>query len=182
MQYKTFLFSADFNNQQLWITDGTDTGTHLLRSFITMGMPVALNGKIYFSATESGDVELWTSDGTIAGTLQLVNINASTSSLPKNLTAYDNKLVFSAIDGTNGRELWISDGTTAGTFKPQFPNATHSDPIPAGDNPFFEYNGNLYLNAYYDNAGYELWKFDLLPTQVKGIATTEYSVKFTLTR
>lgn len=37
------------------------------------------------------------------------------NSVPQDIVVYNNKLFFSADDGTNGRELWSSDGTEAGT-------------------------------------------------------------------
>src|SRR3954471_7153210 len=79
--------------------------------------PVAMNGALYFSATDPahGD-ELWRSDGTAAGTYLLKDIHQGASkSSPRSLTVVGDTLFFSAIDGTHGTELWESDGTAAGT-------------------------------------------------------------------
>jgi ELWxxDGT repeat protein len=72
------------------------------------------NGKVYFLLNNS---ELWVTDGTTAGTSQVKDfLGGSGSSNPENLTlASNDKVYFSATDGTHGRELWVTDGTEAGT-------------------------------------------------------------------
>src|SRR5437867_11527659 len=70
-------FTADdgFNGRELWRTDGTRSGTMLIKdiaigstSSISQG-PVDVNGIVYFTANDqSRGVELWRSDGTTAGT------------------------------------------------------------------------------------------------------------------
>src|SRR4051794_25742341 len=79
--------------------------------------PVAMNGALYFSASDAahGD-ELWKGDGRAAGTVLLKDITPGTAkSAPRSLTVVGNTLFFSANDRTDGFELWKSDGTAAGT-------------------------------------------------------------------
>lgn len=63
--------NGDF--QGLWLSDGTPTGTALLKSFAFLAIApkelTTLNDKLYFIAEEESErQELWTSDGTAQGT------------------------------------------------------------------------------------------------------------------
>src|SRR5207244_3151648 len=78
--------------------------------------PVAMNGVLYFSATDAahGD-ELWRSDGTAAGTYLLKDIRPGIGkSAPRSFTAVGGALFFAANDGADGFELWKTDGSAAG--------------------------------------------------------------------
>jgi ELWxxDGT repeat protein len=79
--------------------------------------PAFLNGRLYFSVTDSAGHEPWVSDGTVAGTHMLKDIEARTtaSASPDELVAIGSEVFFVANDGTTSRELWKSDGTGAGT-------------------------------------------------------------------
>jgi ELWxxDGT repeat protein len=96
---------------------------------------VNMNGTLYISfegrrnAYET-DIELWKSDGTTAGTVIVKDIHPGrgcsyseppgcfNGSYPRELTAVNNTLFFSAFDGkSSSRHLWKSDGTEAGTVK-----------------------------------------------------------------
>jgi len=115
---------------QLWISDGTTSGTQLLKNFpvnangssVPAGFKV-LNNKVYFVVNDSlhGN-ELWASDGTASGTQMVIDINTGpgVGSIPVSyndyyLTVMNNKLFFAANDGVHGTELWVSDGTAANT-------------------------------------------------------------------
>src|SRR5205823_5483883 len=133
----TVLFAATDGNtgRELWSTDGTATGTRLVKD-ITKGSansnPVAgavLNGFLYFGA--GGGRECWKSDGTAAGTVRVRDIYpGSGSSDAGDLANVNGLLYFAANDGSNGNELWQSDGTSAGTVMVQdiYPGSTGSDP------------------------------------------------------
>src|SRR5947209_8369307 len=79
--------------------------------------PVAMNGALYFAATDlTHGTELWKTDGTAAGTVIVDDIDPGTlGSNPTSLTVVGSTLFFAASDGVHGPELWESDGTTAGT-------------------------------------------------------------------
>ena len=81
----TYVFQATdaVNGTELWITDGTDAGTMLLKDIYagatnsTPGNFFRLaDGKVLFAATDavSGN-ELWVTDGTAAGTTLFKDIN-----------------------------------------------------------------------------------------------------------
>jgi ELWxxDGT repeat protein len=100
---------------ELWKTDGTVTGTVLVRDIApgpAFSRPESLTvagGRLYFTATDGKHgLELWTSDGTAEGTTMVQDIlHGPASSWPRNLVAADGKLFFTANDGEHGRELWV---------------------------------------------------------------------------
>ena len=121
----------------LFVSDGTAEGTQLLvdlnpgsnyygyyqpYSNLSSSSKVEFNGKLYFAANngESGR-ELFVSDGTAEGTQLLVDLRPGSnysynySSNPNNLVEFNNKLYFTANDGTNSTELFVTDGTAEGT-------------------------------------------------------------------
>lgn len=121
-----FVANDGLNGQQLWVNDGTSTGTTMPRLINPAGsaLPgflqnrlVAVGSSVYFAATNNvNGVELWRSDGTAAGTVQVKDINPGAGgSNPSNLTAVGGSLYFVASNGVSGREIWKSDGTAAGT-------------------------------------------------------------------
>ena len=122
--------------------------------------PVAMNGVLYFSASDAahGD-ELWRSDGTAAGTYLLKDIRPGTAkSSPRNLTVVGNTLFFSANDGPHGFELWKTDGTAAGTVmvKDAYPGAPGLVPAePAATSTARSSTRRSTLSG-----GYELFKSD----------------------
>jgi len=110
------------NGNELWRSNGTNTGTSLVRD-INAGTASALPGnfiaygnQILFAATTADNGrELWKSNGTEAGTLLVKDIHSGASnSNPSNLLLFNNLVFFTANDGTNTR-LFKSDGTEAGT-------------------------------------------------------------------
>ncbi len=127
---------------QLWATNGMQTGTRLVMTFPGsrfnffgqghVGELVDVDGVAYF--TMSGKkTELWRSDGTVEGTYALLTLDyGQPPMLPYALNSFpnavappvasidglinvDGRLMFFADDGVHGRELWQSDGTVAGT-------------------------------------------------------------------
>jgi len=152
---------------QLWATDGTRTGTRLLRSFeSTGGWPDSIGergGLLYFSADdgESGS-ELWATDGTPAGTRLVKDINPGGDSSPAAVVEINPWLnsaapmMFVAQDGQHGRELWVTDGTEAGTRLVRNIN-------PFGDasiNGFGTVGGRAFFSADDGVRGSELWVSD----------------------
>jgi ELWxxDGT repeat protein len=108
------------NNRQLWVSDGTTTGTQLITDLIPYNGfdPTGFtefNNKLYFATSEG----LWVSDGTTAGTqlLKSVYLGFGPSGNDFQFTEFNGKLYFSSVDDEpfTGTELWVTDGTTAGT-------------------------------------------------------------------
>ncbi len=119
-----FYATSDTLGAEMWISDGTEAGTKLVKDICTtanIGGGLSANAyvwknKVYFRAADCvNGSELWETDGTAANTKMVVDINSTGSSSVQNFQAYGNKLYFNATDGVNGVELWETDGTAAGT-------------------------------------------------------------------
>lgn len=113
------------NGNELWATDGTDTGTHLVAD-IHPGPGSSnpqyinsFNGKVIFWASDVAyNYEPWISDGTQAGTMLLKDINPSDGSYYYYPSIVSNGLYyFWAQSGNSSADVavWVTDGTTAGT-------------------------------------------------------------------
>lgn len=166
------LFIADegTHGPELWITDGTEAGTMLLKD-ITPGTAkrdlhffTVIGDKALFRANDgTHGYELWVTDGTTAGTTLLRDIRPGSGDGISSIVAaavFQNLLFFTADDGVHGRELWISDGTEAGTtlLADIRPGAAESVPVR------YQVIGNtLFFFAETNATGRELWKYDLTP-------------------
>lgn len=118
--------------RELWMTDGTDPGTSVVKDIILLE-PSSLeagnawvtlsNNRIFFVANDAKTgKELWVSTGA-SGNATLVKDIRTTSagigltqgSAPTHLVNANGRIFFLADDGVNGRELWTSTGTAAST-------------------------------------------------------------------
>ncbi len=163
-------------NVELWKSDGTASGTVLLKDINTYpgygSKPDFFNNlgsTILFMANDSTHgAEIWRTDGTASGTTLLKDINTGMAS---SITyAYfrevNGKYFFTADNGTNGNELWSTDGTSANTMmiKDIFPGSTGSfatmyNSIKVGNKVIFTAADLL--------SGYELWESDGTATGTK---------------
>ncbi|MBX7101523.1 MAG: hypothetical protein K1X89_27665 [Myxococcaceae bacterium] len=117
----------DTHGVELWVTDGTDAGTVMVRDFLPgapsgMAMrPAAFDGGVLFWADDGvSGVEPWFSDGTPQGTRLVANIapgDAGTSAALPFFVTSSGWAYFSADDGVTGNELWRTDGTPQGTTR-----------------------------------------------------------------
>jgi len=146
------------HGRELWATDGTSAGTHLVKdikpgigsgvSDIFNLVALAVGDMLYFRADDgaSGN-ELWKTDGTEAGTVQVKDIqNGFYGSNPGAFAQVNGMLFFTAYSGS---ELWRSNGTASGTqLVRTFTVATN----------LYGHMGTLYFSGDVDNTGQELWK------------------------
>ena len=168
---------------ELWMTDGTETGTVLVKDIVTgsgTSSPANFyeyNGKVYFSANDgTNGVELWVTDGTSAGTQMLKDINTSVagaSSNPSNFYTYNGKLYFSANDGVNGSELWRTDGTAENTTMLFDINSGAGNSSPSD---FISFNGDLYFGADNGSTGKELYKISASTLGLEKVKATSLKV------
>ncbi len=149
---------------ELFVSDGTDAGTVLLKDINVSGNSspsgfFRYNGHIYFSAIDAANGrELWRTDGTPAGTILIKDINAGVmSSSPSGFNVLNGELMFFADDGIMGGELWKTDGTTAGTVLVKDVNSGVSGSYHGASTVA---NGILFFSAYDGINGVELWKSD----------------------
>jgi ELWxxDGT repeat protein len=114
------LFSGDATpwGCELWRTDGTAAGTHLVAD-LAQGYDssprflTAAGGRVFFAAwTPDAGNGLWRSDGTAAGTVLV----RSFPELVAGLLATGPDILFLHW-GESSSELWRSDGTAAGTVR-----------------------------------------------------------------
>lgn len=136
--------AASSPQQWLWITDGTEEGTRLVKEVDCnypgqeeadnkWGPVCRVGRKVFFKAEESDKdgvthgVELWVTDGTEEGTYLVKDINLEVANgKPEGSTNgpalahmknfYNEKVFFKAWDEEHGNEPWASDGTEAGTY------------------------------------------------------------------
>ncbi|MFL6194017.1 MAG: ELWxxDGT repeat protein [Thermoanaerobaculia bacterium] len=112
------------DDYEIWVTDGTNGGTHLVKDVrpgslgsYPLGYTL-VNGVVCFKADGGNGEELWRTDGTAAGTTLVKDIYpGSPGSAPQELTAAGNLLFFLAYDPDFGVQPFRSDGTAVGTFR-----------------------------------------------------------------
>jgi ELWxxDGT repeat protein len=164
---KLFFQASDgINGSEPWVSDGTSSGTFMLRNINTEDAQgsdacgfTEMNGEVFFRATSVAEgSELWKTDGTASGTVLVKDIwpGAAGSSIGR-LFAVGNRLVFVANDGGSGAEIWTSDGTLAGTARLADinPGAGGSGAAPLG-----MVAGQLYFAADNGIDGVELYRTD----------------------
>jgi ELWxxDGT repeat protein len=157
------LFFVDVGDSvsALWKSDGTPSGTIMIRDFRDVGAvydPFALtavNDTLFFvliAHSTNPEPEFWKSDGTTAGTVKVKDY-----SNPNLLTNVDGTLFFQASDPDQGWELWKSDGTAAGTTIVKDINSGPNSSYPS---ELTNVDGTLFFVAASSTYGWELWKSD----------------------
>jgi ELWxxDGT repeat protein len=109
-----FVVDDPAHGRELWSSDGTATGTGLVRDIHrgpAAAQPTELadaGGRLVFTACDANaGCEPWSSDGTAAGTRRLADVlPGPLSSNPRDYTVAGERLYFSADDPMTGRELW----------------------------------------------------------------------------
>jgi ELWxxDGT repeat protein len=152
----------------LWRSDGSAGGLTMIRPFsgVTNSRVTALNGRLYFTATDAtlnsaGD-EPWSSDGTAPGTVPLGDLWAGTNpSSAQQFTSFGGLVYFFAqtASASTSVSLFRTDGSansavslaTVGTF-PAFDFPPQQALVP--------YNGMLYFTGNDSVHGKELWRSD----------------------
>ncbi len=125
-----FTANDGVHDRELWVSDGTAAGTHMVKDILTTpadyapywpGGLTAINGLLYFSATDGvHGYEPWISDGTEAGTHMIKDIEPAAGvfgSDPVGYTELNGIVYFNAKTRLYGEELWRTDGTDAGTYQ-----------------------------------------------------------------
>lgn len=111
------------NGYELWKTDGTASGTVMVKeinpakgmfdSKSEISQLTVMGNNLYFFANEASDedsLQLWKTNGTTAGTEKIVSYKISNSETVNSLTAASAHIYY-----TVNKSIYKSDGTTAGT-------------------------------------------------------------------
>jgi ELWxxDGT repeat protein len=139
-------FSArdDLHGMELFVTDGTDPGTTLVKDIIPGvdgSLPYQItvyNGQLHIICWFQH--ELWKSDGTEAGTQLIKPVLGYT----RFGATWNNKMY---LISNNSQDLWQSDGTTAGTGPATVTNSINPITISATDFYMTTYNSSLYFGG-----------------------------------
>ncbi len=153
-----FLNDGDYKTE-LWRTDGTATGTMLVKKFpyteifSPFGM-TSVAGRAVFRADDfEHGPELWVTDGTAEGTRMISDIKPGLrGSDPGSFVESDGLVYFAADDGSSGAELWVTDFTHEGTHL-----VADMNPGAGGSSPIWirSVNGLLFMSALNLNDGRE---------------------------
>ena len=157
-----FVAGDDEHGAELWMTDGTAAGTHLVADVYPGDLGshprwfMVLGSALYFSAYEPGHGrEVWRSDGSTTE-LVLDVMPGAPSSMPSYLTAVEDELYFAASAPGAGVEL-LSWDTRASGSPPSvfdvFAGADSSSPT-----NLTSMSGQLYFFANDGVHGFELWR------------------------
>jgi ELWxxDGT repeat protein len=108
------VFVVDYS---IWVSDGTEVGTHVLEDINPAGSDEVtalhcFNGRVYFSANDGvHGKELWVTDGTESGTMLFSDLWSGTQgSQPMQFFTLEKYLYFTAYNGTS-RGFWKTNGT-----------------------------------------------------------------------
>lgn len=154
-----FTGSSVTHGGELWVSDGTVAGTHLLVDLLpgaASASPlsyVVAAGTAWFMARSSGTaLILHSTDGTAAGTHARVDLGATLGLTPR-LAATSAGLFVLAADAPSSASLWLTDGSAAGTTRLlQFRESQQTLLTTAGDRAIF--------SVYDTTWGRELWSSD----------------------
>lgn len=166
-----FITFPGTTGQELWKSDGTDSGTVLVKTLPAryQSLPagtgrlemLGLNENLVFTAYNetNGNRDFWVTDGTEQGTTLLASQSNGTYFSPAYLTLFQNKAFFSAILSGKGTELCMSDGTVAGTGLATDINIGSSSSSPQR---LVTVDSTLFFSAKTNSTGVELFKY-LIP-------------------
>ena len=109
---KIYFSANDGQGWDLWVSDGTHTGTHIFYNLSDNATVefygLVVNQKFLFTVHSAGLVQLYASDGTAAGTGPIAQVAGD------HFKYYQGLAYFIVTPGSNA-QLWKSDGTSAGT-------------------------------------------------------------------
>lgn len=163
---KIVFAAANFDGWgEIWVTDGTQSGTHILEKFVNsnvtkpaiLGMVSLGNTVLYGVYTNDNHLQLRKTDGTKAGSVLVYDFGVKSKSLLAVLKNINGIIYFDLYDIDNGGNdiIWRSDGTSKGTYALRNLGTGNSGYgltsyiMPAGSNIYFTAsnwsNGNITL-------------------------------------
>ena len=164
-----FAATTAAHGRELWVTDGTATGTHEVADINpTSGAGsdpdqlTAMGDRVYFFANDGTGRALWKTDGTAAGTKRLGG------GAGQSLANVSGRLFFTTLLGEccTQSKLWTSDGTVRGTRA--IAAIGGSAEIWAGLGGFY-----YFFSRADEDTPWSLWKSDGTPTGTSVVAQIE---------
>ena len=179
-----FTYDDGIHGLELWTSDGTTAGTHLLKDVwigtTGGGIPYSslprfftvCNGLLFFQASTPMRAQgLWVTNGTEVGTQMLGNQYSDPFASVSSFIVLNNKIYFEGNAGS-GYGMWSSDGTTAGT------QLVKSGIIGSPSTSYAILNDKFYFQSYDNTLGGELWVSDGTDAgtvMVKDVNTVSFS-------
>lgn len=167
---RLFLTVKNEKGLELWVSDGTDSGTFMLKDIYpgeSSGNPrgyIVLKDHLYFIANDQqhGD-ELWRTDGTEEGTELFYELlpGAGYGIISQNpqMFVLKDKLYFKGFrSDTEKEELFVTDGTVQGTGL--FKDFNTKNQFSSKFNLIAKQDDYVIFNTTSSNNEAELWKFD----------------------
>lgn len=158
---------TDSTGYEPWVSDGTQTGTFLLKDIYTGknsgfkdSYKVVVESSIFFMATTVSNTGLWKTDGTTAGTVKVEGLRTDIyyDRLP-HICLFKNNIYINAIadNSTFGSELYKVNPynlnvTLVKDINPGFAHTTMSS--------FTSFENEFYFFVYTPELGNELWRSD----------------------
>lgn len=180
---KVFFLADTRSGDQLFITDGTPSGTSMVKNVAgaaaSGGNAIIFRNKLYYNYSDyiHNNDEPWYSDGTGSGTHILKDITPGSSN-PSGFFEYHDLLYFSADSGHIGRELWVTDGTEENTRL--FKDINQKKDKGSAPSRFTVLNDKLYFVAADSIHGFEMWCTDGDTVyMVKDISPDTGAIEFT---
>lgn len=112
-----FLANDGRHHNQLWISDGSVAGTHMVKIINAKGIAaeklVPFENGVAMLINNAGRLELWKSDGTASGTVKVANAPAAHVFETSLMSANDHLIFLTTPTATPDRDttIWSSDGT-----------------------------------------------------------------------
>lgn len=171
-----FVASDSLNGKELWITDGTDTGTKLfldIRTGTDASAPdniVTYKNHLYFLAQTTNSSftrKVYRTDGTTTENLDVFWPSAKVTS-SEELVVSGDYIYFTGYNGDIGREIFYSDGTDAGTDgKDVYPFKDFNGfPLSSSPSGLTDAGGVVFFNGYWQTKGTDPYYVD--GTTLKG--------------
>lgn len=154
------------NGNELWVTDGTAAGTHIVKD-IKAGTgnssPYAfckIGADVFFTCMQTGlERKLWKTDGTEAGTVQ-IPVAEPFFILDNAVGIVNDKMIFYAHNTVDGYEPYVSDGTAAGTFMLANINPAGNSWLSVQQNAHLRFNNKHCFFVANNGTANALWRTD----------------------
>ncbi len=175
-----YFTAVDSHGYELWVTDGTANGTHLVKDICTAigghipgPQPLCmLRDKFFFVANDSiHGSEPYVTDGTANGTHMLRDVCPGTCGTPVTVAGYYNGKVYFSMSDSVGYRLYVTDGTTDSTYSLETTASVSYANTTGYTYDFCVFNGALYFTGDFDNEGDELWRITAPNTGIKQVNT-----------